>query len=159
MSRVANDTAWKRRVLKEEAVLERKNIALARGKVSSSSGPSPAPNAAENVGSAVKAPSLDGRRSVGRNPTSGRSTPSPTVALESNLQDLRHNLPVENIRASSSRKFEPIPRSMASSRSRQDDAHSVSSYSSGTSVQSYPSTRLADHHELQVLNSVLLCSN
>jgi hypothetical protein len=155
MSRVANDTAWKRRVLKEEAVLERKNIALARGKLSSSNGPSPAPNAAENVGSGVRSPSLDGRRSVGRNPTSGRSTPSATGVLESNLQDLRRNLPVENIRASSSRKFEPIPRS---SRSSHDDAHSVSSYSSGTSVQSYPSTRLEDDRVLHVSIFVLLRS-
>lgn len=158
MSRVANDTAWKRRVLKEEAVLERKNIALARGKLTSSNGPSPAPNAAENVGSGVRSPSLDGRRSVGRNPASGRSTPSATGVLESNLQDLRRNLPVENIRASSSRKFEPIPRSRASSRSSHDDAHSVSSYSSGTSVQSYPSTRLEDDRVLHVSSFVLLRS-
>ncbi len=147
MSRVANDTAWKRRVLKEEAILERKNIALARGKLSSTSSPSPAPNVAENVGSAMKprAPSLDGRRS-GRNTPSGRSTPSPSLNLDHSLQGLRHDLPVENIRAASSRKFDPTPRSGASSRSsHNDDARSVSSYSSGTSIQSYPSTRLVEN--------------
>ena len=156
MSRVANDTAWKRRVLKEEAVLERKNIALARGKLSSSSNPSPTPKAEENVGSAVKSrvPSLDGRQSAGRHTPSNRNTPSPSLNLGSHVesQGLRHDLPLENIRAASSRKFDPTPRSRTSSRSSQnDDARSVSSYSSGTSIQSYPSTRSVDYGSLHAV--------
>jgi hypothetical protein len=150
MSRVANDTAWKRRVLKEEAVLERKNVALARGNLSSSTGSSPAPYVTENIGSVGKAPSLDGRRSVGRKTPSGRNTPSPSLNAESSLQGLRHDLHVESIRAASSRKFDPAPRSTASSRASQDNALNVSSYSSGTSIQSYPSTRSGKENDVSL---------
>ena len=127
MSRVANDTAWKRRVLKEEAVLERKNLAMARTKLMSSS----SSGAASNAGSdsiVRKTPDI-----------AVRNTPSPAPGLKLGLQAQHHA--VENLREPSTKTLvDPTPRPHSRT-VVQDDAQSVSSYSSGTSIQSYPTTR------------------
>ena len=130
MSRVANDTAWKRRVLKEEAIMERKNLALARTRLNSASIAQHEPRLAGPGGNSVHR--SDSRQQVSRKTPS----PSPSVHNAQFAQGL-HSQQVESLRAPSARKFEPPPRPPTIP----DDAQSVSSYSSGTSIQSYPSTR------------------
>ena len=133
MSRVANDTAWKRRVLKEEAVMERKNLALARTRLNSAS--------TANHEAAAGGPAGNSAHRTDSRQQLSRKTPSPAPSVQNmhNASAL-HSLHVESLRAPSARKFEPMPRAHAPS--IPDDAQSVSSYSSGTSIQSYPSTRL-----------------
>ena len=130
MSRVANDTAWKRRVLKEEAILERKNLALARTRLASSNTPIPAPSSDAGVNRYHKSESRQ---------QDSRKTPSPSPKPRF-VTEMQAQPAVESIRATSARKFDPTPRILVQ-QSVPDDAQSVSSYSSGTSIQSYPSTR------------------
>ena len=115
--------------------MERKNLALARSRLNSASVAAHEPTAAGGN----SAHRTDSRQQV------SRKTPSPAPGLHATqfAQGL-HSQHVENLRAPSARKFDPMPR-VHTPPTIQDDAQSVSSYSSGTSVQSYPSTRFELH--------------
>jgi hypothetical protein len=128
MSRVANDTAWKRRVLKEEAILERHNVSMARELLRSTSPQQLSKSRAE--------------------PHSKSQTMRQRIPPTSHSQNSREKVP-ENLKVSPekdelllnkvSKKFGP---SQPDDRDHElDDTQSTRSYSSGTSIQSYPTTR------------------
>mmetsp|Transcript_12545 Transcript_12545/g.34514 ORF Transcript_12545/g.34514 Transcript_12545/m.34514 type:complete len:192 (+) Transcript_12545:41-616(+) len=124
MSRVANDSAWKRRVLKEEAVLENRNLVLARSLLKS--------NAVPPSSQPLKKKSTvsEGNGPIGRR--------------ESHTKSQVPREPLRPPSVSGSAKWNPRMDAAAGAYpDDRSDAQSVSSYSSGTSIQSYPSTRLS----------------
>ncbi len=135
MSRVASDSAWKWRVLKEEAVLERKNSALSR--LSNRSGDQHRSGVISSNSRPASAHEVKSQRTVSRQPTPtqlGTGIPNAQGIQQSGRGNVNlTSIPM--IRKSPS----PVPG--ASARTVDDDAMSVGSYSSGTSIQSYPSSR------------------
>mmetsp|Transcript_12547 Transcript_12547/g.34519 ORF Transcript_12547/g.34519 Transcript_12547/m.34519 type:complete len:173 (+) Transcript_12547:41-559(+) len=124
MSRVANDSAWKRRVLKEEAVLENRNLVLARSLLKS--------NAVPPSSQPLKKKSTvsEGNGPIGRR--------------ESHTKSQVPREPLRPPSVSGSAKWNPRMDAAAGAYpDDRSDAQSVSSYSSGTSIQSYPSTRIS----------------